>query len=129
MNDKEPTSRELAAAMGQRRSGLIRVAPAEDRTWNGIVFDSKHEMSEWIKFESLEKAGAITELQRQVQFDLHAVTPGGMKVKITSYTADITCKDRAGKLCIYDPKGYRTPRYTLIKKWFEAEYGLRIVEL
>lgn len=124
-----PTRHELAKALGQSKPGRIQVAPAEDRTWNGIVFASKREMDHWKRFEGMERCGAITNLRRQIKYPLHATTPGGFKVEITHYRADIVCEDREGKTCIYDPKGMKTDRWKLISKWMEVEYGIRVVEL
>jgi len=127
---------EIEAALYGKPRGKARIAvcPPEDRTWiapdgKAIVFASKHEMREYLKFHALQAAGLISNLRRQITYPLHAVTPTGFKVKITSYRADIVCEDREGKTCIYDPKGHITERYKLIKAWFEAEYGMRIVEL
>ncbi len=111
-------------------SGRIRVAAKEERTFEGIVFHSKHEMEEWQKFRALERMGAIKSLKRQVRYPLHAVGPDGRKVKITEYRADIVCEDHDGTVHIYDPKGMVTERYSMLKKWFEVEYWpMRIVEL
>jgi hypothetical protein len=132
--DKAPTAREKAAGLGHKKRGRIQVSPPEERTWidpegKAIVFDSQHEMNHYLKFVGLERCGAITELRRQVVYPLHATTPAGFKVQLTMYKADIVCRDRAGKLCIYDPKGQRTDRWKLIQKWMEVEYGIRVVEL
>ncbi len=129
MNDSAPTAREIAAGLGQRKGGRIQVCPPEERTWNGVVFASGKEMDFYKQFESMEKLGAIRNLRRQVKFVLHTVTPGGFKVPISSYKADIVCEDRDGKTCIYEPKGHQTAEYKRTKKWFEAEYGMRILEL
>lgn len=136
--DKPPTPRELAEALGQKsRRARIQVAAAEDRTWatpdgEVIVFASTHEMDEYQKFYGLQKCGLITGLRRQIKYPLHAVTPHGHKVQITSYRADIVLEDREGRTCVFDPKpqgGHRTERWKLIRPWFEAEYGLHVVEL
>jgi hypothetical protein len=118
------------ALYGRKGRARIQVSPPEERTAEGIVFQSKHEMNEWLKFRCLERAGTITNLRRQVRYPLHGVTPKGERIRITEYRADIVCEDLQGRTCIYDPKGQRTERYSMIKKWFEVEYQpLRIVEL
>jgi hypothetical protein len=134
MNNKAPTARELAAALGHKKLGRIQVCPPEERTWidpdgKAIVFDSKHEMNWYLHFVSLEKCGSIRNLRRQVKYDLHAVTPNGMKVRLTTYRADIVCEDRQGRTCVYDPKGQRTARWKLIQHWMEVEHSVRVVEL
>lgn len=128
MKESKPTERELNQAMGGK-GARIQVSAPEDRTWNGILFASKREMCVFQQFEAMWRLGSIRNLRRQITYPLHVVTPTGFKVKITSYRADIVCEDLQGRTCVYDPKGMKTDRYKLIKKWFEAEYGLRIVEL
>lgn len=129
-----PTSRELAKGLGHGKTGRYQVSPPEERTWvdpegKAVVFDSKHEMDHYLVFVGLERCGAVTELQRQVEYVLHSVTPNGHKVKVGSYVADWTCRDREGRLCVYDPKGHRTEKYKMKKKMVEAEYGIRVLEL
>lgn len=126
----EPTQAEIEKALYRRKGARIRVCAPEQRTAEGIVFQSKHEMDEWLKFRALERSGIVKNLRRQVRYPLHAVNEKGQKIRVTEYRADIVCEDQAGKTCVYDPKGQRTERYKMIKKWFEIEYfPLRIVEL
>ncbi len=101
------------------------VAAKEDRTWNNIVFQSRHEMLEYIPFTILEKSGIIYDLKRQVPYDL--IVNG----KLTGhYIADWTCIDADGRLSVYDAKGYRDKYYKFKKKVWEACYpSLRIIEL
>ena len=123
----------VAAAVGgrmRRGVGKYNVAPAEERTHDGIVFDSKRELREWLNFNILERTGLVTELRRQVKFDLHCFTDVSQSpVKVSTYIADMVCLDNNGNLCVYDVKGVKTAMYRLKKKWVEAEYGVRIVEL
>lgn len=128
---KTATDKEIQTALyGRQKKGRIQVCPPEQRTAEGIVFASKHEMDEWLKFRGLERAGIIKNLRRQVRYPLHAVGPDGKKVKITEYRADIVCEDQQGQTGVYDPKGMHTERYKMLKKWFDVEYfPLRIVEL
>jgi hypothetical protein len=120
------------------------VAPAEERTVDGIVFHSKREAQHYIQFRALEKGGAIQKLEIQVPFALCA--HGGLKhghglayaeyeptappVPIAKYIADFVVTERDGSIRIYDSKGFRTPEFKLKKKLFEANYPyLRIVEI
>lgn len=128
---KRPHQDDIDKALyGRRRGGRIRVAPAEDRTFEGIIFQSVHEMEMWKRFRALERAGVVRNLRRQVRYPLHGVTPKGDKIKVTEYRADIVCEDLEGFTGVYDPKGHKTDFYNIKKKWFEIEYWpLRIVEL
>jgi hypothetical protein len=106
-------------------SGRIRVSAKEDRTYQGITFASKREMGEYIKLQALERSGIISELRRQVAFPI--MVNGTVVCK---YIADFTCLDRAGRLQVYDAKGYATEMFKLKRKLFHAVYeDLRLVEL
>lgn len=106
-------------------SGRIKVAPAEDRTYQGIAFHSKREMFDFIKLAALERSGIVTELKRQVPFPI--VVNG---IIVCKWVADFTCLDLKGQIQVYDSKGMRTEMYKLKSKLFHACYPhLRIVEL
>lgn len=91
---------------------------------DGIKFDSKKEAAEWLPLKLRQQQGEISFLRRQVRFDLHAL--GG--AKITYYRADFTFIE-FGRLVVMDVKGMLTPMYLLKKKWMEAEYGIKIMEV
>ncbi len=111
-------------------AGRYKVAAKEDRTCDGIVFMSKHEMEQYLYMKALERSGVWKELRRQVRFPLHATNTKGESAVISHYVADFTVIDREDQLGIYDAKGHRTAAYRIAKKWFEWEYWpLRIVEL
>lgn len=134
MKSTAPTARELAAALGHKKLGRIQVCPPEERTWidpsgKVIVFDSKHEMNQYLQFVALESRGAIRNLRRQVKYALHGVALDGTKVQLTTYKADIVYEDCEGRICVADPKGQRTSRWILIQKWMAVEYGIQVMEL
>lgn len=134
MKSSAPTARELAAALGHKKLGRIQVCPPEERTWVSpagevIVFDSKHEMNQYLQFVALESRGAIRNLRRQVKYALHTISVDGTLVELTTYKADIVCEDRTGQICVYDPKGQRTDRWKLIQKWMAVEHGIQVMEL
>lgn len=104
------------------------VAEKNDRTYNGIVFDSKHEMNEWINAELLERAGEIDDLQRQVHFNLMQgfIHPQYGRINPIAYVADIVYRDLkgeyAGKMVVKDAKGVRTTEYQIKRKLFLKMY-------
>jgi hypothetical protein len=104
------------------------VAPKADRTnADGVVFDSKREMNRWGELQLLQKQGHISDLRRQVQYQLHA---RGGKV-VSTYLADFVYVDQQvmpGETIVEDCKGVRTRMYRLKKKWLLAEHGIRIRE-
>jgi Fe2+ transport system protein B len=89
---------------------------------DGIALDSKKEASRWQDLKLLEKSGMITDLERQVKYDLHV----GQK-KICSYVADFTYR-MVEKKIVEDCKGMKTSIYRLKKKWMKAEYDIDILE-
>jgi hypothetical protein len=50
-----------------------RVASKEERTLDGFVFGSKGEMKRWIFLQKIERAGTITDLQRQITFKIEVL--------------------------------------------------------
>lgn len=114
-------------------------------TVNGIEFDSAKEARRFCELSLLEKAGAITELQRQVKFVLipaqyetferYSDKTGkrlkdGKRLleKECAYIADFSYM-QDGKRIVEDTKGFRTKDYIIKRKamlWF---YGIRIKEI
>ncbi len=124
-------------------AGRYEVANKEDRTADGIVFDSRKEMIDYVNiFRPLINSG-IT-VKRQVRFPLWAhpgvhyddmnrtlvtYTPAA-PVKVSEYIADFVVVEKVGHPRIYESKGHRTAEYKRTAKWFHACYPeLRIVEI
>lgn len=97
---------------------------------DGFVFDSKREAALYTSLKALERAGTIRSLERQVRFPLNALERTSLKeTKVCFYVADFVCQDLDGRTCVYDAKGMKTAMYRLKKRWFELQYGLRIIEV
>ena len=118
----------------------------------GIVFDSKKEAKRYSELLLLEKAGAITELQRQVKYILIPAQrefsneiytkgknkglpkPGKLLERECTYTADFVYKEN-GRIVVEDVKGYRDPssaghaKYIIKRKLMLHKYGIRIREV
>lgn len=100
----------------------------------GVKFDSFKELSRWLKLKDMEKAGHITQLQRQVKFVL---APG---VKLAGeprkkpdlrYFADATYLLN-GKLIVEDTKSKptrRTASYRNKKHLMKTVHGIDIFEI
>ena len=91
----------------------------------GEVFDSLKEYQQWRVLRILESAGKITDLQRQVKFELipsqrgdstevykagpqkGLPKPGAVIEKPCCYVADFTYKDNNGRFHVEDVKGYK----------------------
>lgn len=93
-----------------------RVAPKEDRTLDGVVFDSKREMERWVELKHLEKAGEIKALARQLKFKI--VVNG---VQICTYKPDFAYLE-GDKKVMEDLKGFETPVFKLKWKLVKALY-------
>ena len=106
------------------------VAAALERTADGIVFASKHEMLVYQQLKVREKAGQITELQLQPKFVLQeAFDKNGIHYREISYRADFSWVED-GKQHVADAKGYLTELYKAKRKLFELRYpNLTIEEL
>ena len=110
------------------------------------TFDSKKELNRWLELQLLERAGAITNLQRQVEFELipnqynkkKKVLKSG-KVKQEQklverkccYVADFVYKDDKGNLIVEDTKSNatKTEFYVLKRKLMLYRYGIQIQEI
>lgn len=81
-------------------------------TVDGIEFDSKAEASRWCALRLLEKAGAISDLKRQVPFELvpSVKLAGARSAKpAIKYVADFTYIER-GALVVEDTKSPATAK-------------------
>ena len=73
--------------------GKYNVSSKKDRTWRGVVFDSKHEMLYAQQLELRKKAGDIANYQMQVPYLLEV---NGMK--IAKYILDFLVEYPDGRL-------------------------------
>jgi hypothetical protein len=95
---------------------------------DGLTVHSKGEAARWQELKLLERAGEITELDRQVPYDL--TVKGEV---IGSYVADFTYFERDKTMpnlrhVVEDFKGFRTAEYRLKAKLMKAIYGIEIRE-
>jgi hypothetical protein len=106
-----------------------KVAPKADRTYGGIIFDSKGELLRYLELLQLERAGHLYELQRQVAFEVvDGVRWAGKILKPIRYLADFTYREPGNvKLVVEDWKGvitdaYRIKRQLLLTLYPEHEF-------
>lgn len=90
---------------------------------DGKVFDSRHESRDWKNLCTMEASGIISNLRRQVPFELQPkyVTKDGRKIRSISYVADFVY-ERDGQTYVQDSKGVRTEIFKLKRKMFEYKY-------
>lgn len=113
-------------------------------TRDGMEFDSLKEYRRFCELRLLERAGKVTDLQRQVKFVLiptqyerferYSTKTGkrlvdGVRVaeKEVSYIADFVYT-QDGKQVVEDTKGFRTADYILKRKMMLYFHGIKIKE-
>lgn len=106
---------------------------AKKTTVDGITFDSKKEARRYQELKTLEKAGEISNLERQPSFKLSC---GDRPIRFDSgrqavYKADFAYWDhKQEKRVIEDAKGFRTPEYKLKRAIVHAMHpAVKIIEV
>lgn len=107
---------------------------------DGMEFDSLKEYRRFCELRLLEKAGQVTDLQRQVKFVLipsqyapdtigvrGGVRRGKLLEREVSYVADFVYT-QDGKTIVEDTKGFRTADYIIKRKLMLWVHGIRIQE-
>jgi len=96
-------------------------SPKDQRTCDGIVFDSKKEMRRYQYLKLEKKAGNVLTFLRQTPFHL----PGDSR-----YVCDFTVFWSDGRVTFEDVKGVRTEQYKLKKRQVEEIYApITILEI
>ncbi len=113
---------------------------AQRTTVDGITFDSKKEARRWQELKLLERAGEISELRRQVKYNLYAghkrfIVDCAEPILIRStrypngrgvtYVADFVYTEN-GQQVIEDTKGMDTPVSRLKRAIVEAMTGTKV---
>lgn len=117
---------------------------------DGIEFDSKREADRWRELKLLEIAGAITNLQRQVKFELipkqvetvPRYGKDGKRLKDKEVTVEKACDyiadfvyEMNGEKIVEDVKGYRDPssaayaKFVIKRKLMLFSYGIKVREV
>lgn len=97
---------------------------------NGIEFDSKKEANRSFELSLLERAGMISDLQRQVKFELipSQRIDGKVVERSVTYVADFVYKQH-GKTVVEDTKGFKTKDYIIKRKLMLYIHGIRVKEI
>ena len=110
---------------------------------DGIVFDSKKEAKRYSELKLMQKAGEISELQRQVKYVLipqqrmpdtrgprGGLKRGAVLEKECAYIADFVYFDnQLGKYVVEDTKGFRTDAYIIKRKLMLKVHNIIIHEI
>ena len=99
-------------------------------TVGGITFDSRKEYTRWVELILLLKAGRISDLKRQVKYELipSQRIDGKVVERACSYVADFVYTEN-GKTVVEDTKGFKTLEYIIKRKLMLYIHGIRIVEV
>ena len=102
-------------------------------TVDGETFDSQKEYMRWCELKLLEKAGKISDLRRQVKFELipsQKDEHGKVIERGCVYYADAVYVEN-GKTVVEDTKSpaTRTDVYKIKRKLMLWRYGIRVVEV
>ncbi len=108
---------------------------------DGLTFDSRKEYRRFCELQILEKAGEISNLQRQVEYILipeqrepdikgprGGIRRGKLIERKVAYIADFVYTDNSGNTVVEDSKGMKTPEYIIKRKLMLWVHGIRIKE-
>lgn len=115
-------------------------------TSDGIQHDSQKEATRWCELKLLERAGKISDLKRQVEYELipdqyetyERYSKSGKRLKDgiklierrCVYVADFVYTDLAtGQTVVEDTKGVRTKEYIIKRKLMLAVHKIRVTEI
>ena len=94
---------------------------------DGIVFDSKKEARRYTELKAMEKAGEITNLQRQKRYTLQpAFELNGKKIREIAYISDFEYDDKDGQHHTVDVKGKILPVFKIKAKLFAYKFRYEI---
>lgn len=111
-------------------------------TVGGETFDSSKEYRRFCELKLLQRAGKISDLQRQVEFVLiptqrepgeigprGGVKKGKLIEKECTYYADFVYVNDKGEKVVEDTKGMKTEAYLIKRKLMLFVHGIRIQEI
>lgn len=123
-----PTFVSSGAWDATKRRGRYPKAPAEDRTYGGVVFGSKVEMARAAELIALQKANIIYGLEWHPSFDVEIRSS-----HFCTYTADSRYYHMlSGKCIVEEVKSKATkldPSYKLRRKAAELFYDMTVTEV
>ena len=131
------------AYRGWRRNGTKY--NAQKTEIDGIEFPSKHEANRYCELKLLERAGEISDLRLQVDFELipnqyiaeKRYGKNGKELKDKQillerkvvYRADFVYTDKDGSMVVEDTKGFKTKEYLIKRKLMLYVHGIQIQEV
>jgi hypothetical protein len=97
---------------------------------DGVAYDSAKEARRGAELRLLERAGLITDLCRQVKFELLPAQRRNGKLieRPVNYVADFVYREN-GEEVVEDVKGLRTKEYVIKRKLMLWQYGIQVKEV
>lgn len=117
------TPAEYQALAKPKRRNKYGVSAPEQRTVDGIVFDSQAESVRWCQLKLLERGKFIRDLRRQTKFSF-TIDGEVMFFYVSDFDFWEGCTYK-----IEDVKGVKTAVYRLKKKLIERQHGIKITEV
>lgn len=99
---------------------------------DGTVYDSKKERTRYSELLLLERAGKISNIQRQVKYSLlppQRGADGKVIERGVDYIADFVYTTADGMTIVEDAKGVRTKDYIIKRKLMLYVYHIKIKEV
>ncbi len=98
---------------------------------DGITFDSKAEASRYIELKMLQKAGYISNLRTQAEFELipKLINEYGKTERSVKYKADFVYSNGTTGVVVEDVKGFKTKDYIIKRKLMLEKHGITIMEI
>lgn len=94
------------------------------------IADSKHEYRRLDELKTLERVGAIKDLQTQVRYNLiPSQKICGKTERGVSYVADFVYWNENEQLVCEDAKGHKTPDYIIKRKLMKLIHNIDVVEV
>ena len=98
---------------------------AQKTILDGIKFDSKRESERYAELKLLQRSGQISNIRRQVPFELVPKQDGERSVK---YIADFVYEEN-GRMVVEDAKGFRPKDYIIKRKLMLWIHGIKVREV
>lgn len=118
--------------MRKQNAGGISVSKYGNRktTLDGVTYDSAREARRAAELRLMERAGAISNLRRQVVYELIPSQRRGGKVveRPVKYVADFVYTEN-GEEVVEDVKGVKAKEYIIKRKLMLWEFGIQIKEV
>lgn len=106
--------------------GRYNIVSKSARTYNGVVFDSAHEMKYCKTLDLLVRGGAVLGYERQVRYDIDI---NGKHICFYKLDFKVTYPDRVEYIDCKSTPDLVDPVYKLKKKLVEAIHGIQIQEV